>query len=52
MKTWGVELSKVMGFGSDGASVMMGRRGGVVAKLKEENPNLIGIHCVAHRLAR
>uniref|UniRef100_A0A8C4YYV9 HAT C-terminal dimerisation domain-containing protein n=1 Tax=Gadus morhua TaxID=8049 RepID=A0A8C4YYV9_GADMO len=34
-----VELSRVIGLGSDGASVMMGRHAGV------------GVHCVAHRTA-
>ena len=41
---------KVVGFGADGASVMMGHKGGVVALLKADVPNLIDIHCVAHRL--
>lgn len=40
-----------MGFGSDGASVMVGRRAGVATLLKQSNPELIAIHCVAHRLA-
>ena len=41
-----------MGFGSDGAAVMVGIRNGVAARLLEEiSPSLINIHCVAHRLA-
>ena len=36
--------------GSDGASVMTGVRNGVIAKLRQEVPWLIGIHCVAHKL--
>ena len=40
-----------MGFGSDGASVMVGRRAGVATLLKQSNPEMIAIHCVAHRLA-
>ncbi|KAK1891644.1 Zinc finger protein 862, partial [Dissostichus eleginoides] len=47
----GVELSKVMGLGSDGASVMTGKRAGVGALLKRVNPFLIQVHCVAHRAA-
>ena len=39
------------GFGSDGASTMIGRRNGVAAKLKEIVPWLVNNHCVAHRLA-
>ncbi|KAI4800054.1 hypothetical protein KUCAC02_016591, partial [Chaenocephalus aceratus] len=47
----GIELSKVMGLGSDGASVMTGKRAGVGALLKRVNPFLIQVHCVAHRAA-
>ncbi|KAM4551083.1 uncharacterized protein C17orf113-like [Odontesthes bonariensis] len=46
-----VELSRVIGLGSDGASVMMGRHGGVGALLKQANPFSIQVHCVAHRAA-
>ena len=41
---------KLVGFGSDGASVMMGKKGGVIAKLKNDQPLVQGIHCHAHRL--
>nr|XP_006811414.1 PREDICTED: zinc finger protein 862-like [Saccoglossus kowalevskii] len=37
--------------GSDGASVMVGRKTGVATRLKERNSMLMNIHCVAHRLA-
>ena len=33
----------------DGAAVMLGRRNGVAAKLKERIPHLVQQHCVAHR---
>ena len=46
-----LSINKVMGFGSDGASVMVGRKAGVATMLKEENPQIVAIHCVAHRLA-
>ena len=36
--------------GSDGASVMTGVSNGVIAKLRQDVPWLIGIHCVAHKL--
>ena len=36
--------------GSDRASVMTGVRNGVIAKLRQDVPWLIGIHCVAHKL--
>ena len=40
-----------MSSGSDGASIMTGRVGGVSTLLKKENPFIINIHCMAHRLA-
>lgn len=48
----GLSLSeKMCGFGSDGASIMIGKRNGVAAKLKDKVPWLVNSHCVAHRLA-
>ena len=50
LKQWGLDLEKFVGFGSNGASVMLGSRNGVASKLKKEvNPFLLSIHCVAHR---
>lgn len=50
MQIVGGELPHMMvGFGSDGASVMMGHISGVQARLKVIVPRLIEIHCVAHR---
>ena len=43
-------LSKFVAMGSDGASVMLGKKSGVLALLKEQQHSLIGIHCSAHRL--
>ena len=40
-------FSKLMGFGSDGASVMTGRLPGVATRLHRRNPYLVAIHCVA-----
>ena len=42
---------KVLGFGSDGASVMTGLDKGVTGRLKEHNPHILNVHCMAHRLA-
>ena len=47
----GISLNKVLGFGSDGASVMTGCRSGVAVRLRGHNPEIISIHCGAHRLA-
>ena len=47
----GLALSRLMGFGSDGAAVMTGRLSGVATRLRRSNPYIIGVHCVAHHLA-
>ena len=45
-----LEMAKLRGIGTDGASTMMGRHNGVVARLKSITPSAIGVHCAAHRL--
>ena len=50
LKYYNLNMRKCIGFGSDGASMMVGKSNGVAALLKK-NPYLISIHCVAHRLA-
>lgn len=47
VKDW---RKKIVGFGSDGANVMIGKKSGVVAKLKSLQPSLQGVHCFAHKL--
>ena len=39
-----------MGFASDGASVMLGKKNGGAAKLKDRFPRLLTWHCLNHRL--
>ena len=34
----GIEKRKIVGFGSDGAAVMVGKRNGVAARLRDEVP--------------
>lgn len=46
-----INFSKITGFGSDGASVMSGIHKGVQAVLKDRNPHMVHLHCMAHRLA-
>ena len=46
-----IPMSKVAGLGTDGAAVMTGLDRAVAGRMKEENPHLVKIHCVAHRLA-
>ena len=45
-----LEIAKLRGIGTDGASAMMGSHNGVVARLKSITPSAIGVHCAAHRL--
>ena len=44
-------LDKLCGIATNGASVMVGCRTGVTTQLKEKNPYLLSIHCIAYRLA-
>ncbi len=44
-----IDMKKCYALGSDGASVMVGKHKGVATKLKQLNPHMINIHCVAHR---
>ena len=47
----GIDISKLCSVSTDGASVMVGSRSGVVTKLKEEVPGVLATHCISHRLA-
>jgi len=51
MEEKGLKLGKVMGLGTDGASVMTGPGVGVTGHFLRENPMMVNIHCMAHRLA-
>ena len=46
-----LSTDKLIGLATDGASVMVGRKNGLGAKLKDVNPRLISVHCVCHKLA-
>ncbi len=46
----GLTIDRVAALGSDGASVMTGRVNGVAARLRQEQPSLVSIHCIALRL--
>ena len=48
MKT---SIEKCSSLVSDGASVMLGNRSGLAARLQELNPALISVHCICHKLA-
>lgn len=46
-----LDMMKITGLCTDGASVMIGKKDGLGAKLKRLNKCLIATHCVCHRLA-
>ena len=46
-----VEADKIMGLGSDGASVMTGKGKGVTGMMLRKKPHLVDVHCIAHKLA-
>ena len=46
-----MDIDKLKGFASGGASVTVGLHNGVAAQLKSCSPSLISVHCVNHRLA-
>ena len=45
-----VPVSKIVGFGSDGAA-MLGSKNGVARKLREDSPFMLNVHCIGHRFA-
>ena len=42
--------NKLVALGSDRASVMLGKNNGVIALLRDIQPNVIAVHCSRHRL--
>ena len=41
---------KLVGMGADGASVNLGKKGGVAALLRRDMPHIIDFHCLSHQL--
>jgi hypothetical protein len=48
LKSRNVDISKVMGFGSDGATAMTGKDKDCTGRLLLKNPMMINYHCLAH----
>ena len=46
----GIPLQKMTSFASDGPAVMVGKKNGVVAHLNRDNPCVLHLHCMNHRL--
>lgn len=51
IEIFGLDISNLVGVATDGASVMVGCRSGVVTRLREVTCGLLATHCIAHRLA-
>ena len=51
LRSCSIYLSKVYGFSSDGAAVMTGKQNGVAYRLSNENPYMLSMHCIDHKLA-
>ncbi|CAI7789861.1 unnamed protein product [Closterium sp. NIES-54] len=51
LQALGIDLARIFGMSTDGASVMMGKNNGVVARLRLRIPHLVSSHCIAHREA-
>ena len=50
LDTWERFCNKLVALGSDGASVMTGKKHGVIALLQKKKSSIVGIHCCGHRL--
>ena len=46
----GIDLSKIVGLGFDGASNMSGPNKGVAVRFKEDSPKSVYVHCYGHLL--
>ena len=50
LKMKGVQISKLIGMGFDGAAAFSGKRNGVQTLLKKKSPHAIFVHCHRHLL--
>jgi hypothetical protein len=46
-----IPISKCVGLATDGARAMTGKENVLAALMKKDNPYLVSVHCIAHRLA-
>jgi hypothetical protein len=51
MTALGLDVQRMVGFCSDGATTMASVKSGVTARLKAVNPRIVAVRCVAHRTA-
>ncbi|CAI5509993.1 unnamed protein product [Closterium sp. Naga37s-1] len=50
-QTIGLDLQRISGIATDGASVMTGEKTGVVVRLRAHVEHMVATHCIAHREA-
>ncbi|KAH7421774.1 hypothetical protein KP509_13G074700 [Ceratopteris richardii] len=46
-----LDIHKLIAIATDGASIMIGHKRGVLSPFQESMPHIMGVHCIAHRLA-
>ena len=51
MESRGLSKERLIGVSTDGASSMVGNENSFINFLKKDVPNLVGVHCIAHREA-
>ncbi|MCO5558744.1 hypothetical protein L7F22_012330 [Adiantum nelumboides] len=49
MKEMGLSLYKLVSLATDGCSIMVGHRSGLIARMRAYIPHLLLVHCLAHR---
>lgn len=45
----GLQLSKCIAITTDGALAMIGRQQGLIARLRQKQPLILGFHCIIHQ---
>ncbi|CAI7785987.1 unnamed protein product, partial [Closterium sp. NIES-53] len=45
----GIDLQRIVAVSTDSARVMIGSQSGLVVRLRQRVPHLVGTHCIAHR---
>ena len=46
-----MKWEKLVGVCTDGAPAMLGCQSGFIARIKQKNPDVVGIHCIIHQEA-
>ncbi|CAM1306207.1 Uncharacterised protein g4276 [Pycnogonum litorale] len=51
LRSFGLSLADCIGYGSDGASNMVGEHNSLWSRIREESPNCIQMRCICHSLS-